>query len=795
LKNFRVLLSLIIVALLALGFVTGCGSSDDGDGGTDTGNVTGTVTDNNGNPVNGATATVTTTDLKAVYTDTTDEDGLFLITGVPVGTWPLTITKSGYQTISVNVTFTSGSTYEVPANQTVITPTTGVGVVTGTVSDATSAVVIDGATVAIGTFNTTSTATGAYTLSGVTAGTQTITATKAGYENYTSTVNVVADTTVTKDIAMTSDTPIPGKGHVKGKVIDENDNALAGVTVTYGTTTTTTDANGEYTLKNLEPGAATLSFAKTGYDNATQNVTVVANQTITANTVTMTTGPTTGTTVLASVPRTTEIVGAGIPANPTRYTRGATVSDNGAYVTFISNQPLLATHITVGAHVYMFSRASSTVTMLDVDPNGYEGTLATAACNATDAFISGDASLVAFSTPADNLLGAGADANAVSDVFVYHRTTGIVSRVSVDYSNKLIGGYADANQTKVTGAISNSAGLSQDGGYVVFSSAANNIVSPGFYTDDGDDGAPDIHKTVNVYRVKLTQAADGTVTTSAPLLISGRQADGKECNPDDYAADPGTPRTSTSPFISRDGRFVTYISNAQPGAAFLAVKGDGNGAGQTLLADAAIAVPIYRDGAIGTDSDVFLCDCEKTATTRTTFVSQSATNIKQATLANACTLPTVSDDGTKVAFQCADNLAAWVTGNDDFTDCWVKNLSNGQLSRVSNAGSGTRGDSANPMISRDGAMVAFDSAGTGFVQNDTNATIDCFVYTIATGTFQRVNLSSNNEQSDNTGGVGSYRPFLSGDNNYVTFTSIAKNLTLNVYFTPAVEDVYLRKWQ
>ena len=771
-KNVRVLLSLLIVALLAVGFVTGCGDSSDDGGGTDTGNVTGTVTDSNGVAVEGATCTVTTTDLKAVYSDTTDADGLFLITGVTTGTWPLTISMTGYQTISLNVTVGSGSTTEVPADETVITPSTGVGNVTGTVTDNDSAAAIEGATVAIGTFSTTSSSTGAYTLTGVTVGSQTITAAKSGYENYTSTVTVVADTTVTKDIAMTSSAPEPGKGHVTGDVIDENGNALSGVTVTAGTITDTTDSNGEYTLMNLDPGVTTLSFAKSGYDNATQNVTVVADQTVTANTVTMSTGATTGSTVLCSVPRTTE--------NAAKTSAGGTVSDNGAYVAFIADQPLLATHITAGFHVYLFSRASSTVTMLDVDPNGLEGTVAGAAATATDAFVAGDASLVAFSTNADNLLGSGADANAASDVFVAHRTTGKISRVSVDYSNALIGGYA--NDAKTTGGASQNCGLSQDGGYVVFDSVAKNIVSPGFITD-----LTAVHVTRNVFRVKLTAAADGTVTPSAPLLISGRQLDAKECAPADWTGG-GLARTSLNPYISRDGKFIVYESNALPGVGYAAGASAAVN-GHSLLNP----LTGYRDAA--TDRDIIICDTSKTEQTRTAFVSESATNQRQATGANFCTLPTVSDDGTKVAFQCADAAALWVTGNDAFTDCWVKNLSNGQLSRVSNAGSGARNNSANPMISRDGTMVAFDSAGTGFVQNDTNNSIDCFVYTIATGTFQRVNLSSNNEQSDNTGGVGSFGPFLSGDGNYVTFTSIAKNLTSNVYFTPATQDVYLRKWQ
>ena len=783
-NKFRVLLSLLIVTLLAVGFVTGCGGSDDGDGSSsDTGSVSGTVTDANGDPISGATCTIITTDQRATFEATTNANGVFLINGVPSGTWTLTITKDGFQTITLNITVGSGSTTEIPGSETVVIPSAGTGIVTGTVSDATTTVAIEGATVVIGSFSATSSATGAYILPAVTAGAQTITATKTGYESYTSTVTVVADSTVTRDIAMTSSAPEPGKGHINGKVIDENGNALSGVTVTAGTITDTTDANGEYTLMNLTPGAATVSFAKTGYDNATVGVTVVADQTVTATTVTMTTGPTTGTTVLCSVPRTTEIgnedrEAAGRPSN------GGSVSDNGAFVAFISRQPLVAIHITNTTHAYLFSRASGTVTMMDVDPNGLEGTRRAELTGTVDTFISGDASLIAYSTNESNILGTGMDANGTYDVFVYHRATGINSRVSVDYSNGSIGGYS--NDTKTTGGASQNCGLSQDGGYVVFDSTAKNIVAPGIITDTANP-----HTTKNVFRVKLTQAADGTVTTSAPLLVSARQRDGKECLPADW----GTARTSMNPFVSRDGRFVVYESNALPGAAYIGVGGQA--AGSALINNGVIegrnGFTPYRDA--GNDRDIIICDTQDTAQTRTKFVSENETQKRQATGANYCTLPTVSDDGKKVAFQCQDALSAWVTGNDENMDIWLKNLSDGTLTRVSNASSGARGESKNPMVSRDGTMVAFDSAGTGFVQNDTNASIDCFVYTVANGTFARVNLNSNNDQTDATGGVGSYGPFLSGDNNYVTFTSVAKNLTSNVYFTAGVQDVYLRKWQ
>ncbi len=787
-KKFGLILSLLVVVLLAVGFIAGCSGSDDGDGGgTETGSVSGTVTDSNGNPISGATCTITIPDTKGSLMSFTDLLGFFSFGQVPVGVWPMTISKNGFQTLTFEVSVSPGTTTEVPGDETVVTPSTGVGVVSGTVSDAANAAPVEGATIAIETFSTTSSEVGTYTLAGITPGSQTITAVKTGYESYSSTITVIANSTVTKDIAMTSSAPEPGKGHINGKVIDGNGNALSGVTVTAGTTTATTDSNGEYALMNLTPGATTLAFAKTGYDNATIGVTVVADQTVTAATVTMTTGLTTGTTVLCSVPRTAEIgVEDRIPAG--RPSNGGSVSDNGAYVAFISSQPLVAIHISYTTHAYLFSRASGTVTMMDVDPNGLEGTKETKGIGPTgtvDAFISGDANLIAYSTDASNILGTGMDSNGTYDVFVYHRTTGINSRVSVDFSNPHLGGYTDTN--KVNGGASQNCGLSQDGGYVVFDSVASNLVQPGLITDVAAN-----HTTRNVFRVKLTQAADGTVTTGEPILISGRQKDGNECLPADW----GTARTSTNPFISRDGRYVVYESNALPGTNYFNVGGQANGS--ALITSVIVIgrngfIAPYRDA--GVDRDIILCDTQNSLQTRTRFVSENENNVRQETGSNQCTIPTVSDDGTKVAFQCQDSLSAWISGNDGNMDIWLKNLSDGTLTRVSNAGSGVRGASNNPMISRDGTLVAFDSAGTGFVQNDVNNSTDCFIYTISTVSFTRVNLNTNNEQAENTGGVGSYGPFLSGDGNYVTFTSVAKNLVSNVYLRAGVQDVYLRKWQ
>lgn len=758
-RKISALLWILTAVLLTAGFITGCGSSNDDGGGTNSGNVKGTVTDNSGNPMPGAACAVTTTDTKEVFTDTTDEEGLFLISGITPGTWPLSISKSGYQTLSLTVTISSGSTTEVPADETIISPTTGTGTVTGVVSDSCGGNV-EGAAVSIGTTETTSDTEGSYTLTGVPAGSQTITAAKSGYENYSGTVEVIANSSVSFHFAMISTAPQPGKGHVRGKVIDENGNAISDVSVTSGTITDTTDSNGEYSLLNLEPGTATLSFVKTGLDNAAVSVTVIADQSITADTVTMTAGMATGITILCSVSRTTE--------NGAKGANYSSCSDDGAYVSFLADQKLLAIHISGAVHTYLFSRSSGTLTMIDKSPQGLEGSLNGAVADSVDSHINGDGTFIAFSTSADNLIEDQRDDNSARDVFVYEIGTGNISRVSVDYSNPLVGGYAD--DAKTAGAASRDGHLSKDGSYLVFRSRAKNLVSPGLITD-----VAATHTTWNIYRVKLTAGNKG-VTVSSPMLISGRQSDGKECDPADWG---NSARTSEIPWMSSDGRFIVYATNALAGANFT------GGAGDSLLN----AANGYRDA--GADRDIVICDTEKTVQTMTTFVSENETGIRQFTGGNICETASVSDDGTKVVFECNDALGRWISGNDGNSDVWLKNLSTGSLIRVSDTASGTRGVSAPGMVSRDGTMVAFSSFGTGFVQNDNNGNRDCFIYNIEDYTFTRVSLNSENIQADDN----SFRPYLSGNNQYVSFTSPAKNLAINPYLRTGSFDVYLRKWQ
>src|SRR5215212_9731948 len=67
------------------------------------GNVVGTVTDEQGAAVPGATVTATNVATGAVRNATTNEEGLYRIAGLPVGTYSVRIEKSGFSTATTNL--------------------------------------------------------------------------------------------------------------------------------------------------------------------------------------------------------------------------------------------------------------------------------------------------------------------------------------------------------------------------------------------------------------------------------------------------------------------------------------------------------------------------------------------------------------------------------------------------------------------------------------------------------------------------------------------------------------------
>jgi Tol biopolymer transport system component len=95
--------------------------------------------------------------------------------------------------------------------------------------------------------------------------------------------------------------------------------------------------------------------------------------------------------------------------------------------------------------------------------------------------------------------------------------------------------------------------------------------------------------------------------------------------------------------------------------------------------------------------------------------------------------------------------------------------------------------SSKPSLSTDGRFVAFTSAASNLVRNDTNGDTDVFVHDRATHQTQRVSISSTGVQANGDSG---YAPSISADGRFVAFTSAASNLVRND--TNGKTDVFVR---
>jgi len=150
----------------------------------------------------------------------------------------------------------------------------------------------------------------------------------------------------------------------------------------------------------------------------------------------------------------------------------------------------------------------------------------------------------------------------------------------------------------------------------------------------------------------------------------------------------------------------------------------------------------------------------------------------------------ISAEGRYVAFySAASNLVADDT-NGRF-DVFLHDRQTGETSRVSVASGGVQGtgDSSWPSITPDGRYVAFFSQASNLVANDTNAFGDVFVRDRQAGTTSRISVGSDGTEGDGHSGYGA----ISADGRYVTFYSAAGNLVAGD--TNDVRDIFVHDRQ
>lgn len=264
--------------------------------------------------------------------------------------------------------------------------------------------------------------------------------------------------------------------------------------------------------------------------------------------------------------------------------------------------------------------------------------------------------------------------------------------------------------------------ISADGRYVAFASDASNLV-------DGDfNGVTDIF------------IRDLVKQTTVRLSISSAGIEGD--------------KASYWPFISSDGRYVTFTSEADN-----LVDSDTNDVG-----------------------DVFLHD---TKTGETRLISRAV----DGTIGNDLSFwSSISSDGRYLVFMSsATNLVQ--SDNNDTWDIFLYDKKTGQTSLVSSGydGSPANSQSEYPVISADGRYVAFASDATNIVEGDTNGTRDVFEYDRQSGKAMRLSVATDGTQADK--GNAAFTISISADGKFVAFPSLATNLVAGD--TNQVWDVFV----
>ena len=388
--------------------------------------------------------------------------------------------------------------------------------------------------------------------------------------------------------------------------------------------------------------------------------------------------------------------------------------------------------------------------------------------------ISADGRFVVFSSKAYDLVAK--DTNGTQDVFVrdiQHGTTTLVS-INKDSTGSASGSSSGPN-------------ISADGRFVVFTSAADDLV------DTDTNGRQDVF---------VRDLQNGTTT-----LVSVNKE----------GTDSGN-GSSRSPSISADGRFVAFISAAdnlvaEDNQAILDVfvrdlqngtttlvsvnkEGTDSGTGDSTYANISadgrfVVFQSYASDLVTTDTngtwDVFVRDLQS-GTTTLVSINKGGTDSG----ARESYGIEVSADGRFVAFMSdADDLVASDTNGSK--DVFVRDLLRRTTALVSVNINGT--DSGTGLswlfkMSADGRFVGFSSKAHDLVATDTNGTWDAFVRDRKSGTTTLVSV--NKEGTDSGAGV-STNPVISADGRFVAFESGAENLVATD--TNGTSDVFVRDLQ
>jgi hypothetical protein len=305
--------------------------------------------------------------------------------------------------------------------------------------------------------------------------------------------------------------------------------------------------------------------------------------------------------------------------------------------------------------------------------------------------------------------------------------------------------------------------ISADGRYIAFDSNSTNLVP------DGTNG----------YQIFVRDQLTGTTT----LVSTGPDGQG-----DGF---------SFSPAISANGRYLAFIStstNLVPGGdngnqlyevfvrdlasgtttlVSTGESGEANGntfnppsisADGRYIAFASYSTNLASGGTNGFEQ-IFVRDLLTNTTTLASTGHGGQAN-------DQCQQPSISADGRHIAFEsAASNLVAGVGGA--YPSVFVSNWQDGTitLASVNSAGEAANFNSLNGTISASGRFVAFDSQSDNLVEGNFNSGRNVFLHDLQTGMTTEISVGPAGQ-----GDGFSDTPLISADGRFVEFESSADNL-------------------
>ncbi len=149
-------------------------------------------------------------------------------------------------------------------------------------------------------------------------------------------------------------------------------------------------------------------------------------------------------------------------------------------------------------------------------------------------------------------------------------------------------------------------------------------------------------------------------------------------------------------------------------------------------------------------------------------------------------VPSISEDGTRIAFCSASNRLI-KNDNNNLWDIFLWQKGAPGLKRISvtstggerNQGTESASRVVAPAISGDGKMIAYSTTATNVVADDMNGMQDVFLYNIETGSVKRVSTGKNGEEGNGDSPIDQgIRIGISYNGSWVSFNTNATNLAV-----------------